>query len=82
MAMAIWKSSRPKPVELAETSAPTPVVKQVVAPSVPSKKLKTELELLDETGDEAINPKNKGFDPYNSGAFNFKDTWARVDRKK
>lgn len=44
------------------------------------KTLEPGLQLADDSNLEVADA--KGFDPYNSGAFNFKDTWARVNRKK
>ncbi len=80
--MAFWKPSRPKLVEPAVTSATTPVspIKPVIQP--PPKKPRPDLSVLDETDDEAADTRNRGFDPYNSGAFNAKDTWQRINRKK
>jgi hypothetical protein len=78
--MAFWKPSRSEH-EPVEPSPPAPVVRQGMTQAAPRKALKPGPPLLDGASDEATAPK-KGFDPYNSGAFNFKDTWARVDRKK
>jgi hypothetical protein len=41
---------------------------------------KSKLELANETAPEAA-PSKHGFDPYNSGAFNRRDTWSKVIRK-
>lgn len=81
--MVLWKPSRPKSLEPpAVASAATPVapVKPQVTQPAPPKPHKTGLD-LDEMG-EADSRNSKGFDPYNSGAFNIKDTWSKVNRKK
>lgn len=75
--MAFWKPSHPKsPVSGAVKQTPVapPVRQKTDAKSTPRK---TDKHLQD-----AVDDPNKGFDPYNSGTFNAKHTWSRVDRKK
>jgi hypothetical protein len=83
--MAFWKPSSPKsvvPPAVASATEPAEPVKPGMTQSVPSKAHKAGPGVLDETTTDAADPRKKGFDPYNSGAFNLKDTWSRVNRKK
>lgn len=50
-----------------------------VAPAGADATRKTSLELLEDW--ELDTADNKGFDPYNSGAFDFRHTWQKVTRK-
>ncbi len=80
--MAFWKPSQSKSEpDAGSTSAPVASMKPKIAQLTQPTASKTVRQLLDAAGDDA-EPQNKGFDPYNSGAFNFKDTWSRVNRKK
>jgi hypothetical protein len=78
--MVFWKRSTPKvettpqrPVRSAATPAAAPVVENKLVD-------KSKLNLQDSKASEAAAPKTS-FDPYNSGAFDRKDTWGKVIRK-
>jgi hypothetical protein len=77
--MVFWKRSTPK----TETTPQRPV-RAAVTPSAPVVENKptdkTKLTLQESKATEAATPK-ASFDPYNSGAFDRKDTWGKVIRK-
>ena len=78
--MVFWKRSTTKaetapqrPVGSAAASSAAPVVENKPAD-------KSKLTLQDSKVTETAAPK-ASFDPYNSGAFDRKDTWGKVIRK-
>lgn len=82
--MSLWKRSTPQTYTTPEPPQPAtaPIAMPIVArkPAVKplGKRIETKrLELEDSKADLAT----KGFDPYNSGVFNRRDTWERVTRK-
>jgi hypothetical protein len=79
-AMVFWKRSTPKK----ETTPQQPVRPSVAAAAAPIAERKpagkSRLVMLDDKAPEASPDKN-GFDPYNSGAFDRRDTWGKVIRK-
>lgn len=84
--MAFWKPSRPSPAKPATRPAekPAEAARSIDPNSENQAKLSQtaklpKLELQDEVAGE---PAKRGFDPYNSGVFNVKDTWSKVNRKK
>jgi hypothetical protein len=75
--MPIMKPAAPKPATAVapnKNSAATPASKDL------EKSGEDTLELL-ESGSSKGDQPAKGFDPYNSGAFNVRDTWSKVIRK-
>jgi len=78
--MVFWKRSTPKK----ETIPQQPVRTSVAAAAAPVAERKpshkSRLAILDDKHPEA-QPAENGFDPYNSGAFDRRDTWGKVIRK-
>jgi hypothetical protein len=75
--MVFWKRSSPKstaaPARPARAAAAAPVVqRKPEEPVTPAVKDSIQVEAAPEKG---------GFDPYNSGAFDRRDTWGKVIRK-
>ena len=78
--MVFWKRSTPK-AEATPQRPARPAVTPTAAPIVEKKPAdKSKLTLQDSKATEAATPK-ASFDPYNSGAFDRKDTWGKVIRK-
>lgn len=72
--MAFWKTSPPKKTDHSQSPSRHPEAASAQA----TDKHNPALEGLDDIQDR---PANKGFDPYNSGAFDVRHTWERVNRK-
>jgi hypothetical protein len=75
--MVFWKRSTPKPE--APQQQPRPAVTPKAAP-VAERTPVVRTEPASPDAAEPAAPKN-GFDPYNSGAFDRRDTWGKVIRK-
>lgn len=73
--MVFWKRSSPK------ADAPRPVRAAAVAPVVQRKPAETAIPAAQESIPPETVPEKGGFDPYNSGAFDRRDTWGKVIRK-
>jgi hypothetical protein len=80
LAMVFWKRSTPKKETIPQQPV-RPSVAPTAAPVAERKPAdKSRLAILDDKDPEAPPSKN-GFDPYNSGAFDRRDTWGKVIRK-
>ena len=73
--MPSWKPEQPRQPErsVSETRSPTVPTRSAANKVLPQK---DRAELI-----EADEKSNRGFDPYNSGAFNKRDAWSKVIRK-
>ncbi|MGC3980488.1 MAG: hypothetical protein QM808_04430 [Steroidobacteraceae bacterium] len=70
------------PAPLKKTTAPQPQDSSKPTADAPVDAKPSDLQLLDEVQEQMKAAINKGFDPYNSGAFDFRHTWQRIDRRK
>jgi hypothetical protein len=84
------KAAAPKPVVATPKQAPPRATPQPQQPSKPAaKKPAAEtldssrlLEILDNPKLTLDRPKDDGFDPYNTGAFNRSASWEKISRHK
>jgi hypothetical protein len=78
--MVFWKRSTLTKEATPQQPARPPVAPAVKPVAEPKSSDKSGLATIDETGPQTAPAKN-GFDPYNSGAFDRRDTWGKVIRK-
>jgi hypothetical protein len=84
------KASPPRPVVAAAKPAPPRVAPQTAQPPKPPVKKPAQepldssrlLEILDNPKLTLDRPKDDGFDPYNTGAFNRSASWEKISRHK
>jgi hypothetical protein len=83
------KAAAPKPVVVAPKQAPraTPQPQQPPKPAAKKPAAETQdrprlLEILDNPKLTLDRPKDDGFDPYNTGAFNRSASWEKISRHK
>ena len=73
---------RPAPAQAAQREAPKPGQPRAPQTPKPQPKKKSTAEILDNPLLTLDRPKQDGFDPYNTGAFNRSASWERIGRRK